>query len=244
MRRLDGPACQWPDSTMKSYLSLFLSMTLFSVHLDNILRAQQPAPTIIEMITGDDLTVRARAQKQLLNERTKLIQSLMAQIKKDAQSAKNVWKVRDMMNVLGDIHASESIPVLLQFAGYPHTSPDAGRVEPDPRPSFAIGFFDESMPATDALVKIGEPAIGPIVDKLTRTNSKMERISLATALRRIDSPFGRSRLVDAATGAKGDEQTSGLNEAIRIYDAWTPTSKRVKEIQEHFNALELQKSGK
>ena len=127
----------------------------------------------VEGLKSDKWKVREEAFKGLLKERKDRVQQLIALAAKEVQGFE--LRVGDWIMVeypwhdskhlaiilLGDLRAAEGVPVLVENLEYnnPRTM-DATKDE-----TF-VGEGVPFYPATDALIKIGMPSVGPLVEKL------------------------------------------------------------------------------
>lgn len=130
----------------------------------------------VQGLETEDREVREETFKRLLKEREERVQKLIALAAKETQGVQGVmveergyapvhypWHDAKhlAMILLGDLRAAEAVPILLEnleyrvprFTGY-----TSGR--------FAAVRGSAMHPATEALVKIGMPAVEPLVEKL------------------------------------------------------------------------------
>jgi len=127
----------------------------------------------LQGLEAEEREVREQTFKRLLKEREERVQKLIALAAKEVQGVKieegdlivveYPWHDAKhlAMILLGDLRAAEAVPVLLENLEY--------RV-----PRFTDGGYAQTMavkgsgmhPATEALVKIGMPAVEPLVEKL------------------------------------------------------------------------------
>ena len=184
---------------------------------------------VVADILSDERTVRALARDQLTRERERTIKRLVDSIEEKVQFSAKVDSVRNAMMVLADMHAVESIDVLIRHIGYPTTAEiDDGLIG---RPFFA---WVDNTPSVAALVKIGPSCIDPVISKLKTTDREVEHLALVSVLRQLDTPFMRERLVLATEKADGSAKTN-LTNALKMYDEWIPPAERKKRL---FDRLE------
>ena len=117
-------------------------------------------------VSSDDAKVRVAAAERLERGRKNIVSCLVrivervkphAQVKLTAENLKEPTSAVLAMRLLGEFRATEAVPSLVLRIDYL-----------DSRTAISGRYYrtEESFPAAAALVKIGMPAIGPVLDKL------------------------------------------------------------------------------
>jgi hypothetical protein len=130
----------------------------------------------LQGLEAEEREVREETFKRLLKEREERVQKLIALAAKETQGVQGVmieergyaevhYRWHDAkhlaMILLGDLRAAEAVPVLIENLEY-----RVPRFEGGSFGRFAAVRGSAMHPATEALVKIGMPAVEPVVEKL------------------------------------------------------------------------------
>jgi hypothetical protein len=170
----------------------------------------------------------------LAEERARIIEQLTDGIERNARFSKKFDSVRSAMLTLADMHAVESIDILIRHIGYPFTAEQDDLQIAPPR----VTYIDERAPAVAALTKIGPACIDPVIEKLTTSDREVERIGLVSVLRQLKVPFTRERLLLMAENADVQGKAN-LATALKMYDEWLPPAERTKRLLERLKELPL-----
>jgi HEAT repeat protein len=125
----------------------------------------------VRRLNSENGQVRAEARRELLQERNDTIAWLAAVIEERAQRTSQRRVVAEAMSALGDTRAPEAIDLLIRHIGYPRTAAIDDRAIMSPT---VLYMGDSGLPAIDALVKIGEPCVDPLIAKIRATDKRIE----------------------------------------------------------------------
>ncbi|MHC4646344.1 MAG: hypothetical protein ACYTBJ_12660 [Planctomycetota bacterium] len=139
---------------------------------------EEKLPAIERLLVDDSQTIK-QAQDELVAARKELISRLVDIIGKVENRVKKRASVRAAMYVLGEMRAVEGIDVLVEHIAFPWVR------EPWPEwypgPGVSGGTWQKGLkgigkifPAVDALIKIGEPCLGRVMQKLVSTDRMLE----------------------------------------------------------------------
>jgi hypothetical protein len=155
-------------------------------------QGNQPAAA---RLLADDAETRDEAKGELLAARADLISALVSIVGDEENQTARPESVRAAMFILGEMRATEAIGVLVANIAFPDTLPPPAA----PPPGGFVGTGSlytirsrplEQWPAVEALTKIGEPCLQPIIGKLATTGDVREMgacIRVLTELRDDDS---------------------------------------------------------
>jgi hypothetical protein len=219
------------------YFTLFLTVLSSALIYESKSHAQLANGTsdVMRRFASDDQQVRSLARHDLSKERADLIKQLTAFIKDNAHSQRNFGKVKDVMGALGDIRATESMNVLLQHIGYPFTA----EVDDSTDKVGITIFIDARLPATEALIAMGDQSVDPVIEKLSATDHPIETEACIIVLRHLRTRYIRERIVLLAESGINEQTKIRLNRALKIYDEWLPAAERTKRLLERLKELPL-----
>ena len=191
------------------------------------------ASSAVDRLLSRDARVRAAAEKELLDARAELVSRLIALAKDNDNQLNRKESVCAAMFVLGEQRAPEAVDMLVSLAAFPKSNVSGDGYLP--APFFGMGLTAEAyeeleytvfmqcplkdLAAVQALVKIGEPAFGPIMKKLCITGVDKKRCAYLRFLVEVKGLDGAKRLLNDALGKEGVEANRGrLQMAIRLLD--------------------------
>jgi len=193
-----------------------------------------PASSAVDRLLSRDAQVRAAAEKELLDARMELVSRLISLAKDIDNRNKREESVCAAMFVLGEMRAPEAVDMLVSLAAFPKAGIPGDGYIPVPFLGMAkttdqeyrereyaelIQCHLKDLPAVQALVKIGEPALGPIMKTLCITGVDKKRCAYLRFLVEVKGLDGAKRLLKDALGKEGDEANrERLQMAIRLLD--------------------------
>ncbi|GAH57113.1 unnamed protein product, partial [marine sediment metagenome] len=154
-----------------------------------------------------------------------VVAGLIAIIDEKENRVRKPASVYAAMTVLGEMRAIEAVDVLVGHIGFPHV------YEGEPMPIFGgMGMMHDGLkgierayPAVRPLIQIGEPCIGEVLRKLSRSDQRGERMAcLGVLLGLRDQPLVVEMLKEAieneSDSIKRDRLQRGLNRLVRDID--------------------------
>jgi hypothetical protein len=114
------------------------------------------------------------------------------------------------MYALGELRATQSVDVLVRYIGFPLNQPELLHMGS----GLMRKGIRKSCPATDALIRIGDPAVNPVIARLAETDSMIE---MRAGLSVLVALLGKEQTITRLTQAK-DPQTN-LKNATRLQQA-------------------------
>ena len=188
-------------------ISLWLSVLLVMQGCRNekeVLPAPEKGKQLpaVERLMSSDGEVLFPARDELIAARKELIDQLIAIISEKENRIGKPASVRAAMYVLGEMRAVEAIDVLIEYMGFPRIF-EEGQLAPI---SVDGGTMGRSLKATrriypgvDALIKIGEPCVDPVVGKLGSSVNMRACLGVLVGLR------GRDWTIETLTTAMEKE---------------------------------------
>jgi hypothetical protein len=191
------------------------------------------ASSAVDRLLSGNAQERAAAEKELLDARMELVSRLISLAKDVDNQNKRKESVCAAMFVLGEMRAPEAVDMLVSLAAFPKSNVSGDGYLP--APFYGMGTTEQTykerqyavfmqcplkdLAAVQALVKIGEPAVGPIMKKLSITEMDIKRYACLRFLVEVKGLDGAKRLLKEALGKEGDEANrERLQMAIRLLD--------------------------
>jgi len=172
-------------------------------------QGQEPAA---KRLLADDAKARDEARDELLAARADLISALVSIVGDEENQPARPESVRAAMFILGEMRAREAIEVLVANIGFPDTLPPPA--EPGRTRIMGTHFLHtirsrplEQRPAVEALTKIGEPCLQPIIDKLATTGDVREIAACIRVLTELRDDDSASLLLAHAIAQGPDHET-------------------------------------
>ena len=133
----------------------------------------------LKRLLSNDFNEIKEAQDEIVTSRKNLISGLINIIEQKENRMKKETSVRAAIFILGEMRAVEAVQVLVGHIGFPHVYEYTGEFIPVVAEG---GMLQKGLkrigkvyPAADALIKIGEPCQGHIIDKLSSADSVSEQ---------------------------------------------------------------------
>lgn len=149
----------------------------------------------LKRLLSNDFNEIKEAQDEIVTSRKNLISGLINIVEQKENRIKKESSVRAAIFILGEMRAVEAVQVLVGHIGFPHVT-EQWR-EPTPGPPAGMGTIrsglsgiQKTYPAVGALIKIGEPCLGHVIDKLSSTDNISEQkacLGVLVGLRQRDS---------------------------------------------------------
>jgi len=159
-------------------------------------------PTAVQRLMSKDGEILFPARDELVATRKQLIGELIAIIEEKENRIGKQASLRAAMYVLGEMRAVEAIDVLVEYIGFPRVMGVGEPVVTDVSTSMLshnLKDTREIYPAVDALIKIGEPCVDPVVGKLGSSVNMRACLGVLVGLR------GRDWTVETLTTAMEKE---------------------------------------
>jgi hypothetical protein len=167
---------------------------------------------------GKELEEREQWAKGIRERRAQQVKELMTLAGVEAKPiptsvpGERIYPWRDSKHLaillLGDLRAPEAVPTLLENLEYSN-----------PREVFRTGPLDQGawFPAVEALIKIGMPAVDPVVERLGRCDAEgLQRWNCCWILEKILGPkLAHMRVQFAIEEARDAKTRENLQEAIK-----------------------------
>lgn len=151
-----------------------------------IAQEQANPPRAVDMLLSKSYEERQQGRKMILEQRARLVSELMRIITQPGNYSRRGESVRDAMAMLGELRAAEASETLAKHIGFPlATHPETGEQGPLHR-ALRSPELKGSLPAIAALVKIGEPSLDAIIDKLQTAESSLERRACQEVLKQLN----------------------------------------------------------
>jgi len=167
---------------------------------------QESAP---RRLLSNAATTRKKAQNELLAARSNLVSGLIAIVKdkKNQLTRPRQDSVARAMFILGEMRAPEAVEILVSNIAFPDTLPQGA--ERTPRIVVVHGSTLRSrplrtMPAVQALAKIGEPCIEATINKLATTYNVAEQDACFRVLIELREPGLASAMLKRAVARETD----------------------------------------
>ena len=179
---------------------------------------EERRPAIERLLSGDVQEIR-KVRDELLADRADLIARLVSIIQDEDNLRTRYVSVSAAMFILGEMRATEAVEPLVKHIAFPWVVPPGG--EPRPGPPLGSSVVrpwwraQETHPAVEALVKIGEPCLPEVLNKLASTGGGSEEASclcLLVGLRERD--VVAEILKDAIEKETDTERRTRLNNSL------------------------------
>lgn len=133
-----------------------------------------------------------------------MIAELMSTIRDEDNRLQRPDSVDRAMRLLGQLRAPEGVDVLIENIGFPILA-EFGTPMGGTGPLALIGKSPaELFPAVNALTRIGEPAVGPILKRIAHEDGVVERRALIAVLRELENRTAvRERIVQEVEKSSG-----------------------------------------
>lgn len=187
-----------------------------------------------QMLLSDDPAVRARGSEMMRQHYSQQVAALKELIRDKDNFMHHTKSVEASIGLLGEMRAVEAVDLLIDVIRYPECAhPDAKSVEEIActlrsrrgRGSLSTGFgpIKDEYPAVRALIRIGEPCLDKVIERIANQNSTGARDPLVVVLKGLKphAPV-RKRIEDAITAASGHRREN-LEQALKFLDQPTPT---------------------
>lgn len=170
-----------------------------------------------------------KAYTRLLKERKKMTAELSAIIADPENHVHRRESVRQAMYSLGGLRAVEGIDVLVTYIGFPWLHhPDAGEY-PGParsgrnKPPLKGSpeeprWIAQQFPAINALVAIGEPCIGAVITKLSKTDNVAEHELCTAVLKKLQRHASVRKKLKQAIPKVPPRKSAALQKALKALD--------------------------
>jgi hypothetical protein len=182
---------------------------------------------LLRDLVSEDAGIREKAQANLLTltaslsieSRSEMIIGL-TNILKDVQiQGTREDSINRAIFILGEMRVPETIPRLIELIGFPLVQP-AG-THPSYGQPVGMGTLRKSVrgtfPAVEALIKIGDPCMKQVIEKLQATNSVLEMKACLGVLLGIKGKASASALIrDAMAGASQLENRERLQNSLEM----------------------------
>jgi len=171
----------------------------------------------VQMLLSDDVASRNQGYKQIFEERAKLISQLTALISDPENHVRRPASVQTAMWILARLRAPEGVNVLVTYIGFPLVRhPEA----PEHPRLVTGGMFNKTigqlLPAVPALIRIGEPCVEQVVNKLATADSVLEIKACQTVLKELSCRRSvRAKLEKAIKGAHPRKRAQ-LEKALKM----------------------------
>jgi hypothetical protein len=160
------------------YLAL-ASLSVASLLSVGALPATKKISTL-ERLLSNDVNVIEEAKDELIATRRNLIEGLIKIVNQKENRIKREASVRAAIIVLGEMRAVEAVELLVDNIGFPYVMEPWS--EPRPGPPAGMGTIglglsriQKTYPAVGALVKIGEPCLNAVINKIASTENVNEQ---------------------------------------------------------------------
>ena len=180
----------------------------------------------LEGLKSDKREVREEAFDRILKERTDRVQQLIALAAREVQGRKLKFGDEVVVNypwhdakhlaiiLLGDLRAAEGVPVLVETLEY--RNPKKLTSGTDEKAAVKGSYWH---PATESLVKIGMPSVGPVIEKLGgySENCLGRRLCLVVIKEILGPRLAKARLQNAIEEAKDETARANLRAALEQF---------------------------
>jgi hypothetical protein len=149
-------------------------------------RGEEP-DDVVRGLLSDSEQERREAENEILNARNMVVSSLIQIIREEDNRSMRPVSVDRAMRLLGELRAPEGVNVLIENIGFPILF-EFGTPRGGTGGNSLIGKSPaELFPAVNALIAIGEPAIGPIIKRIAENqDSVIKRRAYIEVLRELD----------------------------------------------------------
>lgn len=165
---------------MISYRYLVLALLCVGSALSAVTVPGSKKAWALQRLLSKDVIAIKKAQNELIAARKNLISGLIKIVEQKENRIKKDASVRAAIFVLGEMRAVEAIELLVDNIGFPYVKEPWS--EPRPGPPAGMGTIrpglsgiQKTYPAVGALVKIGEPCLCHVIDKLSSTGGVSEQ---------------------------------------------------------------------
>lgn len=180
-------------------------------------RGEEPED-VVRGLLSDSEQERKDAENSILNERNIVVSKLIQIIREEDNRSMRPVSVDRAMRLLGELRAPEGVNVLIENIGFPILF-EFGTPRGGTGGNSLVGKSPaELFPAVNALIAIGEPAIGPILKKIANDDAVVERRALIAVLRELDKKTAiRDQFVREVEKSSGRSQER-LRHALSWFD--------------------------
>ena len=134
----------------------------------------------LERLLSNDVNVIEEAKDELITTRKHLIDGLIKIVNQKENRIKREASVRAAIIVLGEMRAMEAVELLVDNIGFPYVMEPLS--EPRPGPPAGMGTIrpglngiQKTYPAIGSLLKIGEPCLNAVINKMASTENVNEQ---------------------------------------------------------------------
>ena len=176
----------------------------------------------LERLLSNDVNVIEKAKNELITTRKDLIERLIKIVNQKENRIKREASVRAAIIVLGEMRAVEAIELLVDNIGFPYVREPYS--EPRPGPLAGSGTIGRGLsgiqktyPGVGALIKIGEPCLRHVIDKLSSTGGVSEQqacLGVLVGLRQRD--FVVDMLKEAANKETDTKKKDRLQSSLDL----------------------------
>ena len=186
------------------------------------------SPSEITRLKSDKEDIREAAAQRIRAQRAETIRALVDLTREDVKP--HVWKLGNAeffeypwhdakhlaILLLGDLRAQEAVPVLLDNLTYRNPRSLIGGGREGPGHIEGPGW----RPAVESLIKIGMPAVGPVLERLGGYNENClgRRLCLVVIKEILDPRLAKARLQNAIEEAKDKTGRANLKAALGQLD--------------------------
>lgn len=168
-----------------------------------IIPAQEPAH-LVRGLLSDSEQVRKNTEKQIIKERSIVVAELISAIRDKENRLQRPDSVDRAIRLLGELRAREGVETLIEHVGFPVLA-EFGTPMGITGGGYLVGKSpSELFPAVNALIRIGEPTIGPILERIADNDSVVERRAFVAVLRELEKRTAiREQFVREVTKSSG-----------------------------------------
>lgn len=162
-----------------------------------------------------------QARDELVAARKVLVGDLVAIIKEKKNRLRKRASVEAAMFVLGEMRAVEAVEVLVDHIGFPYVHEGGGYAPLEVEGGMwhkGLKGIGRIYAAAQALIKIGEPCIESIMNKLSVTEGMNERLACFGVLVDLKGEAtGQSMLKDAIEGETESKKKERLQRSLEFW---------------------------
>jgi hypothetical protein len=160
---------------VKPLIPIILAYVLGTANVTSALE-HDPMNDYIGKLRVNDQETRDAAQAAILAAREKTIDALLGFLQERGREGMDTDSVRRAIYLLGEIRATKASYHLVDIIAFPFMNAKAEN--PEPGPSVGMGILgkkaEEVLPAVEALIKIGQPCLPDILQKIGSTTNIIE----------------------------------------------------------------------
>lgn len=220
----------------RAMISTVAAVVLGSSAWSNI--CAQDAASITEQVLSSDAEISQLGLKRALEDQDQTVAALISYFAKHAADPEKRVQNAACIKLLRTFRAVAAIPVLVNNIAYPKTVRNAAGKMVSVPPVLETGAFHgvystSQYPVAGALIEIGEPCLGAVIDRALLAESENEQIAFATVLRNLNQPAVQEALLAAELKADGARKAKIAMYRGRLAEQ-EPTaeemSKRIREL--------------